>query len=122
MKLRLLAAAGGVAALAVVPAIPALAAGPNNGSCASSSLPTPSSGDTTQTLPDGGVVFAGGSPTSGGEAGVEGSHGYLEAQGSASGGSVTGYQTESGLNGYLIVGSAPSVCVGVAGQGGVGAP
>lgn len=122
MKLRLLAAAGGVAALAVVPAIPALAAGQNNGSCASATLPTPAAGDTVQSLPDGGDVFAGGGAT-GGEAGIEGPHGYLEASGSpTSGGSVSGYQTESGLNGTLVVGSSPAVCIGVAGTGGVSAP
>lgn len=120
MKFRLLAVAGGVAAFSALAAVPALAAGPNSGSCVSNTTPSLTNQDplAAQGGPDVGTSGS----TSGGEAAVWGSHGYLDASGSTSGGSVTGYQTESGLNGSLTVSSSPSACVGVAGAGGVSAP
>src|SRR5581483_2465199 len=120
MKIRLLAVAGGVAALGALGTIPALAAGANSGSCGTSA-PTPSG--TTATSPvDGAIVYANGS-ASGGSAGITGPHGYLDASGSpTSGGTIAGDQPDSGLNGSLTVGSSPSLCVGVSGAGGVSAP
>ena len=121
MKFRLLAVAGGVAALGALGAVPALAAGPNSGSCVSNTTPSLTNQDPLAAQ-GGPNVGATGSPTSGGEVAIWGSHGYLEAGGSTSGGSVSGYQTESGLNGSLTVSGSPAVCIGVNGVGGVGAP
>lgn len=120
MKVRLLAVAGGVAALSALGAIPALAAGPNNGSCTANGTPSLTNQDpaAAQGGPD--VGATGG--TSGGAAAIWGSHGFLEVSGSTSGGTITGYQTESGLNGTATVGTSPSACVGVNGVAGVSAP
>ena len=125
MKFRLLAVAGGVAglggvaALGALAATPALAAGANSGSCVSNTTPSLTNQDPLAS--QGGPDVGDSGSTSGGEVAIWGSHGYLQASGSTSGGTISGYQTESGLNGSLTVGSSPSVCIGVAGAGGVSA-
>ena len=86
------------------------------GTCAPSTNPTPAAGDTLVPLPDGGQVFVGGDQsTATGEAGIEGPHGYLEAQGSATsgGGTVTGSNPDSGLNGSVTLppSGASSICI-----------
>jgi len=71
--------------------------------------PTP--GSPSVPLPDGGTVWASGSGTSG-SAGIAGPHGYLYAQGSASGGTIQGSSTDvSQLNGRMTVSTSPTVCI-----------
>jgi len=119
MKIRLLAVAGGVAALGAIGAIPAMAAGANGGgNCTANTTPSLTNSDPVAAGP---AVGDSGS-ASGGAVAVWGSHGFLQASGSTSGGSITGYQTESGLNGTANVGTSPSACIGVSGAGGVTAP
>jgi hypothetical protein len=75
----------------------------------------PAAGDITQALPDGGTAYAGGTAPAG-HVGAQGPHGYIEADGSPSGGTISGYSTDQGnLNGSTTVGSSPSVCAGVNG-------
>jgi hypothetical protein len=139
VKFRGLLISGATAALVLTPAATAFAApsaGPNSGACSGSAAPAVVG--QSQALPDGGVVYgtppsvppsAGSGATAGG---IQGAHGYLAVSASGtpappSGSiSVSGYQTESGLNGALSLGNGSgtpsgSICIGVAGKGGVGA-
>lgn len=117
MKLRLIAVAGGVAGLGALGMIPAHA-GVNSAPCSTPGASVPS-GANTVPLPatppsnQGGEAYAGGSATSGGAVGATGGDGYIQAGGSTSGGSISGATTQGpGLNGYVNVGSSPSVCIG----------
>ena len=111
MKLRVLAVAGGVAALGALGMIPAHAApGTNNGNCGTTA-PTP--GGTQAGLPDGGTAWGDfSSPTSGGSGGVVGPHGYLYASGNPSGGAIQGSNPDTGLNGSNTGPNNPTVCAG----------
>jgi len=126
---RLLIIGGLAAALSIPFAAAAQAApGPNSGTC-----PTTHTGGASVLPvadPSGGQapnVYGTQTGTTGGQAGVDGNGGFLEAGGdAASGGYVSGSQDgsvqglpASGLNGTVTVSQSPSVCVGVAGQGGV---
>ena len=128
MKVRTLLVAGAAAAVALVPALAAHAAGLVS-SC-STSAPTVLANGGVATLPDGGVIFAQGLAASGGSIGITGPGGYLYASGSASGGSIQG-STANGAgnqipwpttaNGSLNVSASPGICIAVAGHG-VSAP
>jgi hypothetical protein len=134
VKFRGLLITGASAALVLAPAATAFAApsaGPNTGSCASSTAPAVTG--QSQTLPDGGTIYGTPPtvpPTAGAGAlagGIQGSHGYLAVSASGTPAppagtlSVSGNQTESGLNGTLTVSNTGgSICIGVAGKGGVG--
>ena len=115
--------------MAVAPS--ALAAGPNDGNCGAAYSPSGTTGTNPVT---GGVYYLNapsGAPGTSGSigGGTSGSPGFIEGNATGTAGpppdgniQVEGSQTNSGLNGNVIVGTAPSACVGVAGQGGVGAP
>jgi hypothetical protein len=123
-------AAGGI--FIATPVISHAAPGTNDGKCAAAQESTDPNNPNTATnhhnkpggvLVDNGTggptVYASGSgapdPSNlSGYIGVSGSHGYLEAGGdpAAATGWVTGHNTESGANGSLLVGAAPSICVG----------
>jgi len=115
MKSRILVIAGGVAALGALGMIPAHAGVNPTSGC---SVPGPSSGASAvapiPSNPTGsGSVYDGGSPTSGGFVGVQGTQGYLEAGGSTSGGGISGETPNGpGVAGSLNVSSSPSVCIG----------
>jgi len=113
MKARLLTVAGGIAALGALGMIPAHA---GTGTCSPSSY---DSTGATQSDPvaAGPNVYTSGDPTTAtGSVYVEGSHGYIGAGGSPSSGAIiSGYQTETGVNGSTTVGASPGVCVGAAG-------
>jgi len=109
MRRRILATAlaGGALASGAWLVMPAGAA---TTPCTPTALPTPATGDSTQGTPDGGTIFYGGS-ASGGEAGIEGPHGYLSANGGTNGGSIQGNSADAPVNGKATVSSSPSVCV-----------
>jgi hypothetical protein len=126
---RLLIIGALAAASAFTFAMSAQAAGPNSGSCTT----TKNGGATLAPVaPPAGVpnVYGQQTGTTSGDAGFDGSGGYLEAGGSTSGGYVSGANNgpvtagpasapASGLNGNLTISSTPGLCVGVAGKGGV---
>jgi hypothetical protein len=115
VKLRVLIVGGAVAALSTI-SLTANAAGPGTGTCTTDAgRPAPPAD--AQTLPDGGKVYATGDQT-GGSIGIQGAHGWLDGSGgtTAQGGTIAGYQTESGLNGSLNVDASPQACVGIAGR------
>jgi hypothetical protein len=117
---------GGVAAgfLAVAPS--ALAAGPNGGECGGAYSPAGQTGTNPAT---GGAYYV--NPPTGGTsgsagAGTSGGPGFIEANAAGSAGpppsggiQVEGRQTQSGVNGNVVVSTSPSACVGstVAGVG-----
>jgi hypothetical protein len=106
-KIVAMSLAGGMLGAAAWLSLPASA----DGTCGATA-PTPSG--TTVPLPDGGTVYANGSAGSAsGSAGITGPHGYLYASGGASGGTIQGYNPDSGLNGKVTVppSSASDVCI-----------
>ncbi len=117
MKLRVLIVGGAVAALSTISLAANAAPGPG-GNCTTATKPTPPAGAQQVALPDGGFAYAGGDQTSG-AAGSQGPKGWIQGSGgtTAQGGTIAGYQPDSGLNGSLNVDSTPSVCVAVSGTG-----
>ena len=117
MKLRFLALGGGAAALSVLVATPAMAAGVAGTPCTTPGPSnTPVIASTPAAPPPGpgsSTIYGTGSPTSGGYVGISGSDGYLQAGGGTGGGAISGETPDGpGLNGYLNVSTSPGVCVG----------
>jgi hypothetical protein len=117
VKIRVLIVGGAVAALSTL-SLAANAAPGQGGNCTTSTKPTPPAGAQQVPLPDGGFAYAGGDQTSG-AVGSQGPKGWIQGSGgtASNGGHISGYQTESGLNGSLTIGAAPAVCVAVNGTG-----
>lgn len=120
LKFRLAAVAGGATLLGLVAMLPAQAVTSGTDCGVSTVLPTPPAGAVTAPIPanptGSGQVYAGGDPTTGGAAGVEGTQGWLQASGSTTGGQVAGTTSDGALNGYANVGASPGACVGAGGQ------
>jgi len=129
VKVRSMITVGAAAGALFFGSASAANAGTNSGSCTTthnggtSVLPV---ADPTGQLPN---VYGQQTGTTSGDAGVDGSGGFLEVGGSSSGGYISGDNNgaigpapASGLNGTVNVSATPSVCVGVAGVGGVQVP
>lgn len=122
MKSRILVIAGGIAALGGLGMIPAHAAPSTGTGCTVPGANPQSSSVLPSAAPD---VYANGTPSNG-QAGISGTNGYLEADGTASGGSISGELTGTpsavppGPAGYVNVNSAnPTSSNACAGAGGV---
>jgi hypothetical protein len=115
-----------VAALSAIPL--AAQAGPNTGSCSPGAY---APAGTTGTNPVTGGAYYVNAPTGAGTsgstgAGTSGSPGYIQGNATGTAGpppsgsaTVEGNQTNSGVNGKVVVGTSPSACAGstVAGAG-----
>jgi len=105
-KILATALAGGVVASGAWLAVPAGAVLLADGSCGATA-PTPASSDFVAGTP---VFTQSGSTSTSGTAGASGEYGYIYGSGSADGGTVQGYQPDSGINGKVTTdGSAPCV-------------
>jgi hypothetical protein len=124
VKLRVLFVGGAIAALSAIPLT--AQAGLGTPSCGAAFSPA---GNVVTNPATGGTYYvnqSGGATGGAAGAGVGGSPGFIEANATGTAGpppsgslTVEGNQTQSGLNGKVVVSSSPSVCVGstVAGQG-----